>query len=153
MDERRRRPYRLILDTNVWIRLLTSKRRTPASILAPMLTSGNFVLLFSPELIAEVEEVRQRPRLAKRLAQHAFTPLAEALVAAGYAVVMVPSSTVTLCRDPKDNFLLELALDGKADFLVSDDGDLLALRPVCCGATIMAPADFDALLRKLAAGA
>ncbi|MGB3849642.1 MAG: putative toxin-antitoxin system toxin component, PIN family, partial [Tunicatimonas sp.] len=29
------------------------------------------------------------------------------------------------CRDAKDNFLLSLAKDGKADYLVTGDGDLL----------------------------
>ena len=37
-------------------------------------------------------------------------------------------STVTICRDPKDNFLLELAKDGKADYLLTGDKDLLELK-------------------------
>jgi predicted nucleic acid-binding protein len=32
-----------------------------------------------------------------------------------------------LCRDPKDNFLLNLAIDSKADYLVTGDDDLLIL--------------------------
>lgn len=36
-------------------------------------------------------------------------------------------SFVTVCRDPKDNFLLALAKDGKADYLLTGDKDLLAL--------------------------
>jgi predicted nucleic acid-binding protein len=36
----------------------------------------------------------------------------------------VPSATLHLCRDPKDNHLLEAALEGRADFLVSRDDDL-----------------------------
>jgi hypothetical protein len=38
------------------------------------------------------------------------------------------SSVVTVCRDPKDNFLLALAKDGKADFLLTGDNDLLELK-------------------------
>jgi len=33
------------------------------------------------------------------------------------------------CRDLKDNFLLSLAVDGKADYLLTGDNDLLALNP------------------------
>jgi len=33
------------------------------------------------------------------------------------------------CRDFKDNFLLSLAVDGKADYLLTGDNDLLALNP------------------------
>lgn len=36
-------------------------------------------------------------------------------------------SIVTVCRDLKDNFLLALAKDGKADYLLTGDKDLLTL--------------------------
>lgn len=38
------------------------------------------------------------------------------------------SSAVDVSRDPEDNFLLSLALDGKADFLITGDKDLLSLK-------------------------
>ena len=37
-------------------------------------------------------------------------------------------SVVTVCRDPKDNYLLALAKDAKADFLITGDQDLLVLK-------------------------
>ena len=37
-------------------------------------------------------------------------------------------SIVTICRDDKDNFLLALAKDGKADYLLTGDNDLLELK-------------------------
>jgi uncharacterized protein len=37
-------------------------------------------------------------------------------------------SSVDLCRDAKDNFLLALAKDGKADFLITGDADLLVIK-------------------------
>jgi predicted nucleic acid-binding protein len=37
-------------------------------------------------------------------------------------------SIISICRDPKDNFLLALAKDGKADFLLTGDKDLLHLK-------------------------
>lgn len=42
---------------------------------------------------------------------------------------VTPSHRVTVCRDPKDNMYLELALSGKADCIVTGDIDLLALHP------------------------
>lgn len=40
----------------------------------------------------------------------------------------VEVKTITkLCRDAKDDFLLSLAIDGKADFLITGDSDLLEL--------------------------
>ena len=38
------------------------------------------------------------------------------------------ASIVTICRDSKDNFLLALAKDGKADYLLTGDKDLLELK-------------------------
>ena len=36
---------------------------------------------------------------------------------------------VELCRDPRDDQFLELALAGRADFLLTGDTDLLTLHP------------------------
>ncbi len=36
---------------------------------------------------------------------------------------------IDMCRDPKDNMYLELALSGKADCIVTGDSDLLVLHP------------------------
>jgi predicted nucleic acid-binding protein len=36
--------------------------------------------------------------------------------------------TVRACRDPKDNMILELAVNGGADLIVTGDQDLLSLR-------------------------
>ena len=36
-------------------------------------------------------------------------------------------STISICRDPKDNYLLALAKDSQADFLITGDKDLLVL--------------------------
>jgi len=37
------------------------------------------------------------------------------------------TSEVSICRDPKDNYLLALAKDSQANFLITGDGDLLTL--------------------------
>jgi putative PIN family toxin of toxin-antitoxin system len=39
------------------------------------------------------------------------------------------NETISECRDPKDNKFLELAVCGKADFIISGDEDLLVLNP------------------------
>ena len=45
---------------------------------------------------------------------------------------------VEICRDPRDDKFLELALAGRADFLLTGDADLLALHPFR-GTTILTP--------------
>ena len=36
---------------------------------------------------------------------------------------------INVCRDPKDNMILELAVSGRADVIVTGDQDLLVLDP------------------------
>jgi len=45
-----------------------------------------------------------------------------------YADYVIVTSNVNICRDAKDNFLLSLAKDSKADFLITGDKDLLVLK-------------------------
>jgi uncharacterized protein len=41
--------------------------------------------------------------------------------------IVESKSIVSACRDPKDNYLLALAKDSSADFLITGDRDLLVL--------------------------
>ena len=45
-----------------------------------------------------------------------------------YGIMTETHSIINKCRDPNDNFLLELAIDGKANYQVSGDKDLLILK-------------------------
>jgi predicted nucleic acid-binding protein len=44
-----------------------------------------------------------------------------------YADFVKVQTKVDVCRDPKDNFLLSLSIDGNAGFLLTGDKDLLEL--------------------------
>ena len=62
-----------------------------------------------------------------------------ALLDASEVVEVIDS--VRACRDPKDDRILELAVNGNADCIVTGDGDLLVLNPFR-GVAVMMPADF-----------
>jgi predicted nucleic acid-binding protein len=49
--------------------------------------------------------------------------------------------TVRDCRDPKDDKLLELALSGRADLILTGDEDLLVLHP-WRGVSILTPSAY-----------
>ena len=51
------------------------------------------------------------------------------------------TETVAACRDPKDHQILELAVSGNADCIVTGDDDLLTLN-LFRGIAIITPADF-----------
>jgi len=58
----------------------------------------------------------------------------------------IPLKTkVDICRDLKDNYLLSLAVDSKADFLITGDYDLLILEKIE-NTNIIRFSDFDRLI-------
>ena len=54
---------------------------------------------------------------------------------------------VNVCRDPKDDRILELAINGDAAAIVTGDSDLLVLNPFR-GVRIVTPAEFLELQRR-----
>lgn len=79
--------------------------------------------MFSLELLKELETTINKPKLRKYFIGDALPDMLEAFGA--FIDFVVVKSQVEICRDPKDNFLLALAKDGKADFLLTGDKDLL----------------------------
>lgn len=82
-------------------------------------------MLFSEELLEEFIEVAGRAKFRKYFSVENIEELLSLFDEFGEMVDV--SSEVNLCRDPKDNFLLELSKDGNADFLVTGDADLLVI--------------------------
>jgi len=111
---------RVLVDTNLLVRMVAG---TPtASPLYRLWRAGHFELLISPRLLDELAEVLDRSRLQRYLrpgAANAFLALLRA-----EATVITPTLHITLCRDSKDDVLLEVAATGRADYLVSADRDL-----------------------------
>ncbi|MCC6328199.1 MAG: putative toxin-antitoxin system toxin component, PIN family [Acidobacteria bacterium] len=90
-----------------------------------LLDSGT--VLVSVPVLLELADVLNRPRFDK------FVTLDERMrfmVSFLKVAEMVEiDEAITVCRDPKDNKLLELAVSGNANFLVTGDKDLLVLNP------------------------
>lgn len=90
-----------------------------------LLLKGNCTLLFSKELLKEFLEVVKRPKLKKYISEDDLDDILELMNVFGEFVSV--TSEIDRCRDPKDNFLLSLAIDGNADYLLTGDKDLLVL--------------------------
>jgi hypothetical protein len=67
-----------------------------------------------------------RPRLAPLIPPDFVDWLHELMAAAELVAI---TERTAACRDPKDDKFLELAVNGRADVLITDDRDLLALNP------------------------
>lgn len=85
---------------------------------------GRFVLVTSPKLLAELNDVLSRPKIASRLDPEGLQRLREILAA---APVTADPPAAALSRDPKDDYLIALAQRTGAECLVSGDGDLTVL--------------------------
>lgn len=116
---------RIIIDTNLWLHFLIAK---DYSRLDKILADKLITLLYSQELVDEFISVARRPKFVKYFLK---TDLQEILLGISRRAFFIDViSTVNVCRDPKDNFLLALAKDGKATHLITGDTDLLVLKKI-----------------------
>ena len=116
---------KIILDTNLWISFLISRKLRSID---ELILKGKITLLFSTELIEEFIDVASRPKFKKYFSKEDIKKLLSVFNTYGQLIVI--SSSITNCRDFKDNFLLNLAVDGKADLLVTGDEDLLSMEEI-----------------------
>jgi uncharacterized protein len=117
---------RLVLDTNVLISAILS----PNSISAKILNWGedNGVILYSAATLNEVLSVLGRSKFSKYIDHDDIDGLSIRIKTVWLFVEII--NQVQLCRDPKDNKFIDLALNGDASHLITGDSDLLVLNPV-----------------------
>ena len=112
---------RVVPDTNVLVSAIVF--RGPPGQLVELAAEGYLVLILSPPPIDELREVlRRKFGFSDAAAYHAETLLRR------ISVVVEPQREVAIIReDPEDNRVLEAALAGDADIIVSGDRHLLGL--------------------------
>jgi len=116
---------RIIIDTNLWISYLISKNFIWID---NLILDKNFRLVFSQELLDEFIEVAQRPKFRRYFSKQDLEKLIKFFDS--YGVYFQVVSNINLCRDTKDNFLLALAKDSNADYLLTGDEDLLEIKKI-----------------------
>ena len=118
-----KRTEKIIIDTNLWISFLI---KSDFSILDSKINAGTIKLIFSADSIKEFLTVANRPKFRKYFEKSDISHLLELFEV--YGEIVFVKSKIDICRDPKDNFLLSLARDSKADYLITMDNDLLVLK-------------------------
>ena len=127
---------RLVLDTNVMVSAILSDG-APRRGLSRCL-QHEATLLQSPATLQELVEVIRRPKF------HFTENEIHRMLAAVASVAEVVDPTTTLqvvVDDPDDDRFLELAIDGRADRIISGDRHLLDLKEFR-GIPIVRAADF-----------
>ncbi len=127
---------RVVVDTNVFISAALKERSSPSD--AVRLAAERDLLLKSATTEQELFVTLARPRLAPLIPQRFLLWLEDVLAA---AEVVSVTERIVACRDPKDDKFLELAVNGRADLIISGDADLLALDPFR-GVPIVTPVAF-----------
>ena len=130
---------RAVLDTNTWVSGL-GWGGPPGDVVEAAL-AGRFEIVTSPALLDELRRVLAYPKLAAIFGD--VDEVIELIALASH--VVRPTLTLDLVRDPDDNRVLEAAITGSADAIVTGDADLLDLQLVE-GVRILTPADFNAEL-------
>jgi len=127
---------RLILDTNILVSAFVFKSETASIVVRH--AAKKHTLLFSESTFKELKSTLLKPKFAELVELPTISSFIINLVRIGEFIK--PKEKITVCRDPKDNMYLELAVAGNADCIVSSDKDLLVLNPFR-GIKIISPAD------------
>lgn len=121
----RKSKLRVIVDTNCWISFLIGKR---LSLLVGLLGDESIQLVICEDLLEEILDVTSRPKFKKYFPVDEVKSLIDFIKIIGETYK--PTQDVRLCRDEADDYLLALAIESKAHYLVTGDQDLLVLHRV-----------------------
>lgn len=133
-----------VIDTNIWISFLIGKLLAG---LDDYILDGMIEIIISDEQLQEITSVLRRPKFR----QYFSTDDIEEFLSLLYKSVRIVElhHTIKDCRDEKDNFLLETAIRGKADYIVTGDKDLLVLNPYR-GKKIIGYKEFEDIIKTTA---
>ena len=116
---------RFVFDVNVIVSAFLFDNSKPDQALGKAQNIG--IVLVSNAIITELSNVLLRPKFSRYLSlgrrlelQNDFTEASQ---------IIEPTETISICRDPKDNKYLELAVSGQAEVIITGDNDLLVLNP------------------------
>jgi len=128
---------RYIFDTNTLVSALLFEHSKPGQAFRRALKRGE--ILVSPSTLEEVAAVLQREKFDRYVTASEREEFLEAFVER--ATLIEPTEEIRICRDAKDDKFLELAVSGRADYLISGDNDLRSLNPFH-GTAIVTAAEF-----------
>lgn len=116
---------RVVVDTNVFVSRLILPQSLPAQALRRAELKAR--LLISEATLYELAEVLSRTKFDRYVSLQDRKSFIQRL---GQIAELVPIiQVVKECRDPNDDKFLEVALNGRADVIITGDADLLAIDP------------------------
>jgi len=116
---------RVVFDTVVFVCALISPYGWCGRLL---FDHAAYQLVVSAPVVTEYLDVLRRPELVRKYRSIAGRDAHAVLDLIANAVVVHPTETPPVCRDPEDDKFLAAAAVGNAAFIVSEDTDLLVLK-------------------------
>ena len=136
------KPPRVVLDTNVLVSATLKQGPSVPDSILQALKNQRFILLTSPSIIFEVENVMNREEITRR---SPLTPKKRKLFVENLLKISVATSDrlkmQAVRNDPDDDKFVACAIEGQADFIVSGDKHLLELNEYQ-GIRIISPKEF-----------
>jgi uncharacterized protein len=127
--------FKVVIDTNVFISAFYLPESRPANVV--LLARRKTILnLISPQILKEVERIIKK----KLLWDNSKTEGAVRLIK-NFSEEIHPQERLAIIVDDPDNRILECAVAGQADFIISSDKYLLNLKNFQ-GINVATPANF-----------
>lgn len=115
---------RIVLDTVVYVRALINPKGRWGRLVFEL--ASRHTILTSPEIMREVIEVLQRHEVRDKLPLLEYTVRFEAILAAlREAEVVQVEDQPSVCRDADDDRFFWCAAAASADYIISEDRDIL----------------------------
>ena len=128
---------KIVVDTNIFIAWLL--KSVPCQKIFLLVKEGRLQLFISPLLFDELKTTLHRPKFRNLITASETKAVVNFIDA--HAQIIKPKITIKECRDPKDNPVLETAIESCVHFIVTGDKDLLVLSPFR-NIAIVSPKDF-----------
>jgi uncharacterized protein len=119
---------KVVIDTNVWLSALLWGGQP--NLIIKLIEKQKIQAISSENILTELTDILQKPKLQKRLNQLKFSADEVIIVAKRLmTLVVIKEVTIPELRDPKDQMVLATAIAGDAQMVISGDKDLLVLHP------------------------
>lgn len=126
---KKKKPVRAVIDTNLFVSGLFANQGYTYQ-LQELWLVGAFELVVSEQILNEIQRTLQKPQIKQRLLLQdgEETVIAELIRTKATLVTTDRYQTDKITEDPTDNKFLACALEADADYIVSGDNHLLALK-------------------------
>ena len=112
-----------VVDTNIWVSALLNPFGFPAK-LRKSFEDRVFLAVISEPMLAELANVLSRPRIKDKYSISDSDIENLLILIEERSEHVLISEDVFICRDKDDNFVIETAIKGKAEYLVTRDDDI-----------------------------